>query len=72
MMRYGDWSMAKQLGKIGVPTAFKEVLILGAMTLLTPIVAVLGLTDIAAHRVIVTVLPLAYLPVIGLTIATTA
>ncbi|MEY3990143.1 MAG: hypothetical protein RI985_1224 [Chloroflexota bacterium] len=71
-MRYGDWSIAKQLGKIGVPTALEEVLILGAMTLLTPIVAVLGIIDVAAHRVILTVLPLAYLPVIGLTIATTS
>lgn len=72
VVRFGDWSIATQLGKIGVPTAFEEVLILGAMTLLTPIVAVLGIIDVAAHRVILTVLPLAYLPVIGLTIATTA
>lgn len=72
LFRFGNWSMATQLGKIGVPTAFEEVLILAAMTLLTPIVAVLGVTDVAAHRVVLTVLPLAYLPVIGLTIATTA
>jgi putative MATE family efflux protein len=68
----GDWGMARQLGAIGVPTALEEVLILGAMTLLTPVVAVLGMTEVAAHRVILTILPLAYLPVIGLTIATTA
>lgn len=68
----GDWGMARQLGAIGVPTALEEVLILGAMTLLTPIVAILGMTEVAAHRVILTILPLAYLPVIGLTIATTA
>lgn len=72
VLRYGNWSMAVQLGKIGIPTALEEVLILGAMTLLTPIVAVLGVADVAAHRVVLTVLPLAYLPVIGLTIATTA
>ena len=66
-----DTEIARILARIGMPAAFEEVLILLAMTLLTPIVATLGISAIGVHRIVMGVLPLAYLPVIGMALATT-
>lgn len=67
-----DTEIARILVRIGMPAALEEVLILLAMTLLTPIVATLGISALGVHRIVMGVLPLAYLPAIGMALATTA
>jgi len=57
---------------IGLPAALEEVLIIGAFATLTPIVAGLGTIALAAHRVVINVLSLSFLPGIGFGLAATA
>ncbi|MEN9933629.1 MAG: hypothetical protein RLZZ387_208 [Chloroflexota bacterium] len=57
---------------IGLPAAVEEVIIITAMAALTPIVAPLGTVALAAHRVVINVLSLSFLPGIGFSVAATA
>lgn len=58
--------------RIGFPAALEEVLVISAFAVLTPIVAVLGTTALAAHRVAINVISLSFLPGIGFGLAATA
>ncbi len=58
--------------RIGMPAAVEEVLIIGAIASLTPVVATLGTVPLAAHRVAINVLSLSFLPGIGFGLAATA
>lgn len=72
----GSWwpelAMARRVLGIGLPAAIEEVLVIGAFATLTPIVAALGTEALAAHRVVINVLSLSFLPGIGFGIAATA
>lgn len=57
---------------IGMPAAFEELLIIGAFATLTPIVAALGTEALAAHRVVINILSLSFLPGVGFGLAATA
>jgi MATE family multidrug resistance protein len=57
---------------IGMPAAFEELLIIGAFATLTPVVAALGTEALAAHRVVINILSLSFLPGIGFGLAATA
>jgi Na+-driven multidrug efflux pump len=57
---------------IGLPAALEELLVIGAFATLTPIVAGLGTVALAAHRVVINVLSLSFLPGIGFGLAATA
>lgn len=72
----GSWApslaaMAAVLA-IGLPAAFEEVLVIGAFAALTPVVATLGTVDLAAHRVVINILSLSFLPGLGFGLAATA
>lgn len=58
--------------RIGIPAALEEVLIITAFATLTPIVAGLGTLSLAAHRVVINILSLSFLPGIGFGLAATA
>jgi multidrug resistance protein, MATE family len=58
--------------RIGLPAALEELLVIGAFATLTPIVAGLGTVALAAHRVVINVLSLSFLPGIGFGLAATA
>jgi multidrug resistance protein, MATE family len=64
--------VARGVLAIGLPAALEEIVIIGAFAALTPIVAALGTTALAAHRVAINVLSLSFLPGIGFALATTA
>ncbi len=66
------WVRARELLQIGLPAALEEVIIISAFAALTPIVARLGTEALAAHRVAINVLSLAFLPGIGFSLASTA
>jgi putative MATE family efflux protein len=72
----GTWrpglGVARDVLKIGLPAALEEVLIITAFATLTPIVAALGTAALAAHRVVINVLSLSFLPGIGFGLAATA
>jgi putative MATE family efflux protein len=72
----GSWRpqprAAREVLRIGLPAALEEVLIIGAFATLTPIVAGLGTIALAAHRVVINVLSLSFLPGIGFGLAATA
>jgi MATE family multidrug resistance protein len=72
----GTWrpqlGMARKVLKIGLPAALEEVLIITAFATLTPVVAGLGTAALAAHRVVINVLSLSFLPGIGFGLAATA
>jgi MATE family, multidrug efflux pump len=72
----GTWrpelGVARDVLKIGLPAALEEVLIITAFATLTPIVAGLGTAALAAHRVVINVLSLSFLPGIGFGLAATA
>lgn len=55
----------------GLTAAAEEVLLLGSMAALTPIVAGLGTVTLAAHRIVLNTLSLAFLPGIGFAVAAT-
>ncbi len=63
---------AWQVLKIGFPAALEEVLIIMAFSVMTPIVAPLGTLALAAHRVVINILSLSFLPGIGFGLAATA
>jgi putative MATE family efflux protein len=67
-----QFGVARGVLAIGLPAALEEVVIISAFAALTPIVAVLGTTALAAHRVAINVLSLSFLPGIGFALATTA
>jgi multidrug resistance protein, MATE family len=58
--------------RIGLPAALEEVLVITAIASLTPIVAGIGTVALAAHRVVINVLSLSFLPGIGFGLAATA
>lgn len=72
----GAWlprlGVARDIFKIGLPAALEEVLIIAAFATLTPVVAALGTVALAAHRVVINVLSLSFLPGIGFGLAATA
>jgi multidrug resistance protein, MATE family len=73
--RSGWWpqfGVARGVLRIGAPAALEEVLVVAGFVALTPIVAVLGTAAVAAHRVVVTVLSLSFLPGIGFGLAATS
>ncbi|MCS6888515.1 MAG: MATE family efflux transporter [Chloroflexus sp.] len=72
----GAWwpriSVLRDVLRIGMPAAIEEVLVIGAIASLTPVVATLGTVPLAAHRVAINVLSLSFLPGIGFGLAATA
>ncbi|WP_322821429.1 MATE family efflux transporter [Chloroflexus sp.] len=73
--RGGWWPrmhVLRNMLRIGMPAALEEVLIIGAIATLTPVVATLGTVPLAAHRVAINVLSLSFLPGIGFGLAATA
>jgi putative MATE family efflux protein len=72
----GTWwprpDVARHVLRIGGPAALEEVLLISAFATLTPIVASLGTIALAAHRVVINVLSLSFLPGIGFGLAATA
>ncbi len=67
-----SWPVGRRIIGLGLPAAGEEVLILTAIAALTPLVAPLGDQALAAHRIVMNVLSVSYLPGIGFAIATTA
>jgi len=67
-----DLKVAKQVLKIGVPAALEQLLVSTAFLALGIVVAHLGTTVLAAHRVAFAALSLSFLPGIGFGIAATA
>lgn len=69
-----DWmprfAAVRRVLALGMPAAFEQVLISGAFTLLTGIIATLGTISLAAQRISFTALSLSFLPGIGFAIAT--
>jgi putative MATE family efflux protein len=57
---------------IGMPAALEEMMVIGAFAALTPVVATLGTVDLAAHRVVINILSLSFLPGLGFGLAATA
>ena len=72
----GSWlpqlGVARRVLAIGLPAAVEEVLVIGAFATMTPLVARLGTESLAAHRVVINVLSLSFLPGIGFGLAATA
>jgi putative MATE family efflux protein len=64
--------MAKKVLWLGIPAALEEVIIIVAFAALTPIIAFLGTEVIAAHRAVIAILSLSFLPGIGFGLAATA
>lgn len=75
-LRGGSWRpelpAARSILGIGLPAALEEVVIITAFAVLTPLVATLGTAALAAHRVVINVLSLSFLPGIGFGLAATA
>lgn len=67
-----QFHVAREVMRIGLPAALEEVLVIMAFATLTPIVAGLGTVALAAHRVVINVLSLSFLPGIGFGLAATA
>ncbi|MBU6334644.1 MAG: MATE family efflux transporter [Chloroflexi bacterium] len=67
-----SWPIGRRIIGLGLPAAGEEILILTAIAALTPLVAPLGDGALAAHRIVMNVLSVSYLPGIGFAIATTA
>ncbi len=72
----GTWRpqlrVAHDVLRVGLPAAIEEIVIITAFAVLTPIVAGLGTAALAAHRVVINVLSLSFLPGIGFGLAATA
>ena len=72
----GTWRpqfrVARDVLRVGLPAAVEEIVIIMAFAVLTPIVAGLGTAALAAHRVVINVLSLSFLPGIGFGLAATA
>ncbi len=67
-----DRRVAGQVLRIGVPAALEQVLVSSAFLALSIVVARLGTNVLAAHRIAINALALAFLPGIGFGIAATA
>ncbi len=59
------------IGAIGLPAAMEELLVIVGFAMLTPIAAVLGTAALAAHRIVITLLAISFLPGFGLSLAAT-
>jgi len=67
-----DWSVARQLLKIGVPAAVEQMLMSLAFLVMTTVVSHLGTLTLAAQRVAMNAMSLSFLPGFGFSIAATA
>lgn len=71
----GEWrpnfGVAKQVLTIGVPAAFEQILLASSLFFLTIVVGQLGTDVLAANRIVLSMLSLAFLPGIGFAIAAT-
>jgi putative MATE family efflux protein len=67
-----SFPVARQVLRIGVPAALEQVLVSGAFLALSIVVAHLGTSVLAAHRVTINALSMSFLPGIGFGIAATA
>lgn len=72
----GEWrprtGPARQVLNIGVPAALEQILVAGAFFVLTIVVGRLGTDMLAANRIAINALSLAFLPGFGFAIAATA
>jgi putative MATE family efflux protein len=72
----GEWKphagVARQVLGIGVPAALEQILVAGAFFVLTIVVGRLGTDMLAANRIAINALSLAFLPGFGFAIAATA
>jgi putative MATE family efflux protein len=72
----GEWrphtGLARQVLGIGVPAALEQILVSGAFFAITIVVGQLGTTMLAANRIAINALSLAFLPGFGFSIAATA
>lgn len=66
-----DWSLARQILKIGVPAALEQVLTATGFLALTIVVASLGTDALAAHRIAINAMSLSFLPGFGFGLAAT-
>jgi putative MATE family efflux protein len=71
-----DWAPRfrelRRILSIGMPAAVEQILISGAFTVLTAIIASLGTLSLAAQRISFTALSFSFLPGVGFAIATSA
>ncbi len=67
-----DWSVAREVLKLGVPASVEQLLMASAFLVLTVLVARLGMNTFAALRISLSALSLSFLPGIGFGMAATA
>jgi MATE family multidrug resistance protein len=67
-----DWSVAREILKLGVPASVEQLLMATAFLVLTILVARLGTDTFAAMRISMSALSLSFLPGIGFSMAATA
>lgn len=67
-----DWSVAREVLKLGVPASVEQLLMATAFLVLTILVARLGTDTFAAMRISMSALSLSFLPGIGFSMAATA
>ena len=67
-----DWSVARQVLRLGVPASIEQLLMATAFLVLTIMVARLGTDTFAAQRISMSALSFSFLPGIGFGIAATA
>jgi Na+-driven multidrug efflux pump len=71
----GEWRpdsrVARQVLTIGVPAALEQILLASSLVFLTVVVGRLGADTLAANRIVLSMLSLAFLPGIGFAIAAT-
>lgn len=65
------WSVGREILGLGTPAAAEQMLISGAWLAFSILVAHIGTTEMAVQRVAMTVMSMAFLPGIGLALATT-
>ena len=67
-----DWSLARQILKIGLPAATEQMLNSVAFLTMSIVVAQLGTLALAAHRVALNAMSISFLPGLGFAMAATA
>jgi putative MATE family efflux protein len=67
-----DWSVARQVLRLGIPASLEQVLMASAFTVLTVLVARLGTDTLAAQRISISALSFSFLPGFGFSMAATA
>ncbi len=67
-----DWSVAREVLKLGVPASVEQLLMASAFTVLTVLVARQGTDTFAAMRISISALSLSFLPGFGFGMAATA